>query len=339
MRISVAAIVTALGSALAAPAAAQLPATGTEIRLWSDRVPYATGTGPEDTPAITVYRPDPGTATGAAFVVLPGGGYRGRAAHEGEPIARWLNSVGVTAFVARYRVSPYRNPAPATDAARAIQYVRAHAAEWQLDPARVGILGFSAGGHLASTAATQFVDGDAASSDPVARTSSRPDLAILIYPVITFIDEPNVHKGSRTNLLGADATPEEMAAMSSERRVTSRTPPVFLIHTTGDTGVPPENSLLFVQAMRKAGVAVELHLFEGGRHGFGLGEKEGPACGSTSTGSRARRWWRSNEGAPPHHRTCRDRGAGRRRCPAADVRRGRLRRHGGGCGHGDRGGS
>ena len=276
MRISVAAIVTALGSALAAPAAAQLPATGTEIRLWSDRVPYATGTGPEDTPAITVYRPDPGTATGAAFVVLPGGGYRGRAAHEGEPIARWLNSVGVTAFVARYRVSPYRNPAPATDAARAIQYVRAHAAEWQLDPARVGILGFSAGGHLASTAATQFVDGDAASSDPVARTSSRPDLAIFIYPVITFIDEPNVHKGSRTNLLGADATPEEMAAMSSERRVTSRTPPVFLIHTTGDTGVPPENSLLFVQAMRKAGVAVELHLFEGGRHGFGLGEKEGP---------------------------------------------------------------
>lgn len=265
-----------MGLALPAVAAAQLPATGTELPLWNGPVPLATGSGPEDTPAITVYQPPAGTATGAAFVVLPGGGYRVRAPHEGEPIARWLNSVGVTAFVARYRVSPYRHPAPLTDALRAIQYVRAHATEWGLDPGRIGILGFSAGGHLASTAATLFTDGDPASSDPVARVSGRPDLAILIYPVITLTEEPWIHKGSRTNLLGAESTAEQWAALSSEQRVTSKTPPVFLIHTTGDTGVPPENSLLFVQAMRRAKVEVEFHLFEGGRHGFGLGAEEGP---------------------------------------------------------------
>ena len=267
----------ALGVLLAPVLAhAQLPATGTEVRLWDGPAPLATGDGPEDTPAITVYAPAPGTATGAAFVVLPGGGYRGRAAHEGEPIAKWLNSVGVTAFVARYRVAPYRHPAPLSDASRAIRYVRTQARAWGLDADRIGILGFSAGGHLASTAATQFTDGDLASPDPVERVSSRPDLAILIYPVITFTEDAWVHKGSRTNLLGPDASSEAMAAMSSERRVTSRTPPVFLVHTTGDTAVPPENSLLLVQALRKAGVETELHLFEGGRHGFGLGEKEGP---------------------------------------------------------------
>lgn len=260
---------------MTSPAAAQLPATGTETPLWAGPVPLATGRGPEDTPALTVYQPAPGTATGAAFIVLPGGGYRGRAAHEGEPIARWLSSIGVTAFVARYRVSPYRHPAPLGDALRAIRYVRAHAKDWGLD-GRVGILGFSAGGHLASTAATQFAEGDPSAADPVERMSSRPDLAVLVYPVITFTEDAWVHKGSRTNLLGADATADQMAAMSSERRVTARTPPVFLIHTTADAAVPPENSLLFVQAMRKAGVEVELHLFEGGRHGFGLGEKEGP---------------------------------------------------------------
>jgi acetyl esterase/lipase len=270
-RLPVAVVLSLLAST---SLAAQLPATGTELLLWPGPVPLATGTGVEDTPALTVYQPAPGTATGAAVVVLPGGGYRGRAAHEGEPIAKWLASVGVTAFVARYRVSPYRHPAPLSDALRAIRYVRAHAQDWGLD-GRVGILGFSAGGHLASTAATQFTEGDAGAADPVERVSSRPDLAILIYPVITFTEEPSVHKGSRTNLLGADATAEQMAAMSSERRVTSRTPPVFLVHTTADTAVPPENSLLFVQALRKAGVELELHLYEGGRHGFGLGEKEG----------------------------------------------------------------
>ena len=258
-----------------APAHGQVPATGTEIRLWDGPAPLATGDGPEDTPALTVYQPAPGTASGAAFVVLPGGGYRGRARHEGEPIAKWLASHGVTAFVARYRVHPYRHPAPLTDARRAIRYVRAHASDWNLDPGRIGILGFSAGGHLASTAATLFTDGDAASADPVERVSSRPDTAILIYPVITFTGD-GVHVGSRTNLLGADATPEAMRALSSEHNVTANTPPIFLVHTTGDAAVPPENSLAFVEAMRRHQVPVELHLFEGGRHGFGLGEKEGP---------------------------------------------------------------
>lgn len=276
-RLSTILLATFAAAQVPAVAAAQpLPATGTEIRLWTGQAPLATGDGPEDTPAITVYQPEPGKATGAAFIVLPGGGYRGRAAHEGEPIAKWLNSVGVTAFVARYRVSPYRHPAPLGDAQRAIRYVRANAKAWGLDADRIGILGFSAGGHLASTAATQFGDGEASAADPIERVSSRPDLAILIYPVITFTEDAYVHKGSRTNLLGADASADQMASMSSERRVTSRTPPVFLIHTTADSAVPPENSLLFVQAMRKAGVEVELHLYEGGRHGFGLGEKEGP---------------------------------------------------------------
>lgn len=272
-RLLVAAALFAL--VMSSPATAQLPATGTEVRLWAGPVPLATGTGLEDTPALTVYRPAPGTATGAAVVVLPGGGYRGRAAHEGEPVARWLATVGVTAFVARYRVSPYRHPAPLSDARRAIRYVRAHASEWGLD-GRVGILGFSAGGHLASTAATQFTDGDATAADPVERVSSRPDVAVLIYPVITFTEDAAVHKGSRTNLLGPDAAAEQMAAMSSERQVTARTPPVFLVHTTADAAVPPENSLLLVQALRAAKVDLELHLYEGGRHGFGLGEKEGP---------------------------------------------------------------
>lgn len=275
-RLSTILLATFAAAHLPTSASAQLPATGTEIRLWAGQAPLATGDGLEDTPALTVYRPEPGTATGAAFIVLPGGGYRGRAAHEGEPIAKWLNSVGVTAFVARYRVSPYRHPAPLTDAQRAIRYVRANASTWGLDADRIGILGFSAGGHLASTAATQFADGAPSATDPIERVSSRPDLAILIYPVITFTEDAYVHKGSRTNLLGAEASADQMASMSSERRVTSRTPPVFLIHTTADAAVPPENSLLFVQAMRKAGVEVELHLYEGGRHGFGLGEKEGP---------------------------------------------------------------
>lgn len=263
--------------ALGAPdARAQLPATGTELRLWQGAAPLAHGDTPEDIPALTVYQPAPGTATGAAVVVLPGGGYRGRAAHEGKPVAEWLSSLGVTAFVARYRVHPYRHPAPLTDASRAIRYVRTQAKNWGLDPARVGILGFSAGGHLASTAATMFRAGDPSATDPVERESSRPDVAILIYPVITLVDDAAAHKGSRTNLLGADATADAAAALSSERNVTTETPPVFLIHTTGDTGVPPENSLLFVHALRRKGVPVELHLYEGGRHGFGLGEKEGP---------------------------------------------------------------
>lgn len=257
-------------------AGAQLPAPGTEIRLWTGTAPLARGEGPEDTPALTVYQPAAGTATGASVIVLPGGGYVRRAEHEGQPVAEWLSSIGVTAFVTRYRVAPYTHPAPLSDAARAIRYVRAHASSWGLDSDRIGILGFSAGGHLASAAATLWADGTAAADDPVERVSSRPDVALLVYPVITFVDEAWVHKGSRRNLLGAEATPAQQAALSTELHVSEDTPPVFLIHTTGDTGVPPENSLLFVQALRRAGVPVELHLYEGGRHGFGLGAQEGP---------------------------------------------------------------
>jgi acetyl esterase/lipase len=239
--------------------------------LWAHGAPGAKGTETADIPAITLYAPPAEKATGAAIVVCPGGGYGALADHEGKPVAQWLNSLGVTAFVLRYRLGPrYHHPTMLRDAARAIRTVRANAQKWGLDPHRIGILGFSAGGHLASTAATHFDDGNPNAEDPVERVSSRPDAAILIYPVIT-LDGPYAHLGSRDNLLGPSPPKELIDLLSNEKQVTPRTPPVFLVHTNGDTGVPAENSLLFALALRRAGVPMELHLYEKGEHGFGLG--------------------------------------------------------------------
>jgi acetyl esterase/lipase len=239
--------------------------------LWSEGAPGAAGDAPVDKPKITVYLAPAAIATGAAVLVCPGGGYRVVAAdHEGRQIAEWLNSLGVSAFVLQYRLGPrYRHPAPLQDAQRAIRMLRSRAEAWGVDPHRVGILGFSAGGHLASTAATRFDAGKANAADAIERESSRPDFAVLAYPVISLIG-PAAHSGSRANLLGDSADPALVESLSSERQVTAATPPVFLWHTADDSVVPVENSLLFFEALKKAGVAAELHVFPRGRHGLGL---------------------------------------------------------------------
>jgi acetyl esterase/lipase len=275
-----------LVSALAGPtAAAQTPAppsyTITAVDtahgdrefhlLWPDGAPGAVGTETVDKPKITLYLAARDRATGAAVVVCPGGGYRVVAAdHEGKQIAEWLNSLGVSAFVLQYRLGErYRHPAPLQDAQRAIRMVRSLAKEWGVDPKRVGILGFSAGGHLASTTATHFDDGQSDAKDPVEREGSRPDFAVLCYAVISLHD-PVAHSGSRRYLLGDPADPALVELLSNERQVTPRTPPTFLWHTADDSAVPVANSLLFFEALVKAGVPGELHVFPHGRHGLGL---------------------------------------------------------------------
>src|SRR5262245_14775302 len=249
--------------------------TPKEMPLWPKGAPVAKADEPADKPTLTLYRAPADKASGAAVVVCPGGGYGALAVgHEGKDIAEWLNSQGITAFVLKYRIAPrYRHPAPLQDAQRALRTVRAHAKEWDINPERVGIWGFSAGGHLASTAATHFDDGKADDSDPVERVSCRPDFAILCYPVITF-KEPHVHKGSRANLLGKDPAPELVESLSNETQVTSHTPPTFLFHTNADAGVVPENSIQFYLALRKAKVPAELHIYEKGPHGVGLAPKD-----------------------------------------------------------------
>jgi len=245
----------------------------TVIVLWPGGAPGALGNDPVDIPTLTPYFPPKDKMTGAAIVICPGGGYAHLADHEGRPVAEWLNTLGVTAFVLKYRLGPrYHHPAPMQDAARAIRIVRARAAEWGLDPQRIGILGFSAGGHLASTAGTHFDAGKPDTPDVIERASSKPNLMILIYPVITMRNM--THAGSKKNLLGDQPSPELVALLSNEEQVTRETPPTFLVHTMNDSAVPVENSLLFVSALRKAGVPFEFHLYERGPHGFGLGGKD-----------------------------------------------------------------
>ena len=225
-------------------------------------------------PTLTLYRPDPARATGSAVVVCPGGGYGHLADHEGKPIAEWLNGLGVTAVVLKYRLAPaFHHPAMLEDAARAVRTVRSHGDDWQVDPKRVAVLGFSAGGHLASTIGTHFDVGHLDSADPVERLSSRPDRLILVYPVISMLP-PHTHAGSKRNLLGDSPTDAQAIEFSNELQVTKDTPPTFLVHTDQDAAVPAENSLLFALALRKVKVPLELHLFEKGRHGLGLGPKE-----------------------------------------------------------------
>ncbi|MBB3109556.1 acetyl esterase/lipase [Paenibacillus phyllosphaerae] len=242
------------------------------IELWPEgQVPYAQGHSDEDRPAITPYLVE-GKSRGAV-IVCPGGGYGMRADHEGEPIARWLNRIGINAFVLRYRVEPYAYPAALRDVQRAVRTVRYCAADWGIDPHKIGVLGFSAGGHLTASAGTQYDRGRAEAEDPIERESSRPDLIVLCYPVITMQD-PFTHEGSRRNLLGTDPTDEMVRQNSAELQVTADTPPAFLWHTADDGPVPVENSINFAMALRKAGVAFDLHVYEQGRHGLGLAEED-----------------------------------------------------------------
>jgi acetyl esterase/lipase len=265
------AALTLLAGAFAPLHAQALTGETTVLPLYDGRVPGGLGSEEEDLPTLTVYLPPAGTATGAAVVIFPGGGYGHLATEkEGAVPARWLNGLGVAAFVVRYRLGPkYHHPAMLWDAQRAIRAVRARAGEWGVDPGRIGVLGFSAGGHLASTAATHFDAGAPGATDAVERVGSRPDFAILVYPVIT-MQESHTHRRSRENLLGTDPSPELLRLLSNETQVTAETPPTFLVTTTDDASVPVENSLLFFQALRSAGVPAELHVFRTGRHGFGL---------------------------------------------------------------------
>ena len=240
------------------------------IILWPNGAPGAVGKEPNDIPTLTPYFPAKEKATGAAVIVCPGGGYTHLADHEGRPVAEWLNTLGISAFVLKYRLGPrYHHPAPLQDAARAIRTVRARATEWNIDPKRIGILGFSAGGHVASTIGTHFDSGKPDASDPIERVGSRPDLMILIYPVITM--KEFAHAGSKRMLLGESPAAELVTLLSNEEQVTKETPPAFLVHTANDPTVRVENSLRFAESLKKAGVPFELNIYERGPHGFGLG--------------------------------------------------------------------
>jgi acetyl esterase/lipase len=241
------------------------------IPLWPDAPPGALGTDGKDIPTLTPYLAKPEKATGAAVVICPGGGYGGLAGHEGKDYALWLNEQGIAGFVLKYRLGSagYRHPVMLGDAARAVRLVRARAAEWQVDPKRVGIMGSSAGGHLASTLLTHFDAGDASATDVVERQSSRPDVGILCYAVISM--GTNTHQGSKNNLLGKDPSAELVKLLSNELQVTPQTPPCFLWHTWEDGAVKVENTLEFALALRRAGVRFDLHIYEKGGHGLGLG--------------------------------------------------------------------
>lgn len=258
-----------LGLLLAAlPSLAAEPQT---VLLWPNGAPGAVGTQAVDQPTISIYLPEKAKAVGSGIVICPGGGYSGLAMdHEGFQIANWYNARGMAAFILKYRLGPrYHHPAMLQDAQRAIRYVRSHAAEFGISPAKIGIMGFSAGGHLASTAGTHFDAGDAAAADPIDRAGSRPDFLVLCYPVVSFTT-PYTHKGSRRNLLGDNPDPKLVELLSNEKQVTPQTPPTFLFHTDGDTGVPAENSVLFYLALRANKVPAEIHIYEKGPHGVGL---------------------------------------------------------------------
>jgi acetyl esterase/lipase len=252
-------------------AIAALGQTTNSFPLWPNGAPGALGTSDKDIPTLTPYLPSPDRATGAAIVICPGGGYGGLANHEGDHYARFLNESGIAGFVLKYRLgsSGYRHPAMLQDAARAVRTVRARADTWHLDPKRVGIMGSSAGGHLASTLLTHFDTGQPDAADAIERQSSRPDLGILCYAVITM--GQYTHQGSKNNLLGKNPSPDLVRELSNELQVTSNTPPCFIWHTWEDTAVPVENSLHFAEALRKAGVRFDLHIYEKGAHGLGLG--------------------------------------------------------------------
>lgn len=244
--------------------------TAQTILLWPDGAPGAQGTADEDKPSLTTF-PVSENRVDTGVIVFPGGGYAHLSMqHEGSDIAEWLNHLGISAFVLKYRLGPkYHHPIELGDAQRAVRYVRAHAAEYGIHPKKIGIWGFSAGGHLAATVETHFDEGQKSSSDPIERESSRPDFAILSYPVITMRD-PYVHKGSRQNLLGPSPSAHRVDLLSNELQVTGRTPPTFLFHTSDDPVVPVQNSIEFYLALRKANVPAEMHIYEHGKHGVGL---------------------------------------------------------------------
>ena len=266
-----------------------------EMPLWQDAVPNYRQTDEVEKqekgdilwvrnvqkPGIEVYLPTKQSATGQAVVIFPGGGYGGLAYDwEGQDIAKWFNSKGIAAVVVKYRLPNsksvvVRHEVPLQDAQRALRLTRHHAKEWNIDPAKVGIMGFSAGGHLASTLGTHFDQKIASSSnDAVDALSARPDFMVLVYPVIT-MKEAHTHMGSRNSLLGEKADPKLVDLYSNELHVKANTPPTFIVHSSDDKAVPVENSLLFYQALVKNGVSAEMHIYPEGGHGYSLAVNKG----------------------------------------------------------------
>lgn len=266
-------IMAGLATALFLNAAAQA-AVLDPVLLWPNGAPGALGNEDKDKPTVTGYLPDAGRASGTGIVICPGGGYGGLAQHEGRDYALWLNAHGVAGFVLKYRLGShgYRHPVMLHDAARAIRLVRSQASQWNVNPKCIGVMGSSAGGHLASTLLTHFDSGAPDASDPVERESSRPDFGVLCYAVITM--GTYTHLGSRNNLLGNDPDPALVWLLSNELQVTPNTPPCFVWHTFEDKAVPVENSLNFAAALRRAGVPFDLHIYTRGQHGIGLAAKE-----------------------------------------------------------------
>jgi acetyl esterase/lipase len=240
------------------------------IPLWEKGAPGALGNEDRDQPTLTLY-PTFRETIGTAVIIAPGGSYQGLAQNlEGRQVANWFNAIGVTAFLLKYRLGPrYHHPIELGDAQRAIRLVRTRAKEFKIDPNRVGIIGFSAGGHLASTAGTHFDPGNAEAADAIDRVSCRPDFLILGYPVIS-LTESYTHERSKKNLLGEQPDAKLAHDLSNETQVTPQTPPTFLFHGDADAGVPPENSIAFYLGLRKAGVPAEIHVFAKGDHGVGL---------------------------------------------------------------------
>jgi acetyl esterase/lipase len=251
--------------AVQASAAGEKDVKPERLGIWNKKAPVGAGKFQEAEAFITVHRaPKP---NGAAVVICPGGGYGGLVTGaEGHGIAKWLNRHGITGVVLEYRLPAGRSFVPLYDAQRALRTVRAHAKDWNLDPARIGIMGFSAGGHLASTAGTHFDAGDAASADPVERLSCRPDFMILVYPVISM--GPKGHGGSRNNLLGKNPDAKLVDLFSNEKQVTAKTPPTFLAHAVDDRPVPPENSRMFHDALRANKVPAQYLELPSGGHGL-----------------------------------------------------------------------
>lgn len=245
------------------------------VYLWPDGAPNAVGDDDLDKPRITIFEPEAASRTGVGIIVLPGGGYSKLAmGHEGMEVVAWLNAQGITAFLLQYRHGPrYLHPTALDDAKRAVAIVRSRAATWGVDPKRIGMLGFSAGGHLAASTAIYAGRGNPVARDSLARMSTKPDFLVLIYPMISLI-RPNAHRGTLVNLLGEHPTVEDREILSLDLHVDRQTPPTFLVHTTVDRSVSAENSVLFFLALLKNKVPAELHIYEHGKHGRGLGKPE-----------------------------------------------------------------
>jgi acetyl esterase/lipase len=243
------------------------------IQLWPGDAPGALGNEPQDIPTLTPYFPDREIATGAAILICPGGGYGHLAPHEGEDYALFLNTLGITAFVLQYRLgnNGYRHPVMLHDATRAMRTIRANAEKWNIQKDKIGVMGSSAGGHLAATLLTHYDNGNADSTDIIERESSRPDLGILCYAVISMGEHG--HAGSRQNLLGENPSPELIKVLSNELHVNAQTPPCFIWHTWEDKGVKLENSLEFVAALQHHNVPFDFHVYQKGPHGLGLADK------------------------------------------------------------------